>query len=293
MKSKTPVILAIILAGVLWGTSPLFADLLSDAGFSAIQMTATRSGVTALTLALVLFVLDRRAFRMRPRLILLAFFAGAGYFLTATLYYFAIGEIGAATAAVLLYTSPIYVLCVSLAFLGEKLTRAKLLATALMLLGCIFVSGVIGGFSGGILGVGVGLLSGAFYGLYNLMTKIAVQGGARPISLTFYTFLFAALLSITFADPIGYARLALGDPLSLVPILFLLGLVTCVLPYFLYTLSLVCLDAGVASALSIVEPMAATLFGILFLAERLSLPKMIGIALILLATLLFCREKSE
>ena len=293
MKGKTPSIFAIILAGVLWGTSPLFADLLAGVGFSAIQMTATRSGVTTLTLALVLLVLDRRAFWMSPRLILLAFFAGVGYFLTATFYYFAIGEIGAATAAVLLYTSPIYVLSISLAFLGEKLTRAKLLATALMLLGCIFVSGVIGGFSGGILGVGVGLLSGAFYGLYNLMTKIAVQGGARPISLTFYTFLFAALLSITFADPIGYARLALGDPLSLVPILFLLGLVTCVLPYFLYTLSLVRLDAGVASALSIVEPMAATLFGILFLAERPSLPKMIGIALILLATLLFCREKSE
>ena len=210
MKGKTPAILAIVLAGVLWGTSPLFADFLSDAGFSAIQMTATRSGVTALSLGLVLLFLDRGAFRMRPRLILLALFAGVGYFLTATFYYIAIGKIGAATAAVLLYTSPIYVLCVSLTFLGEKLTRAKLLATALMLLGCIFVSGVIGGFSGGILGVAFGLLSGAFYGLYNLMTKIAVQGGARPISLTFYTFLFAALFAITFADPIGYVRVLLS-----------------------------------------------------------------------------------
>lgn len=293
MKSKTPAILATILAGVLWGTSPLFADVLSDAGFSAIQMTATRSGVTALTLGLVLLFLDRGAFRMRPSLILLALFAGVGYFLTATFYYTAIGKIGAATAAVLLYTSPIYVLCVSLAALGEKLTKRKLTATLLMLLGCVLVSGVIGGFSGGILGVLFGLLSGAFYGLYNLMTKIAVQGGARPISLTFYTFLFAALFAITFADPIGYGRIVAGDATRLVPILLLLGIISCVFPYFLYTLSLVRLDAGVASALSIVEPMAATLFGALFLSEIPSLPKWIGIFLILLATLLFCREKSE
>ena len=293
MKSKTPAILATILAGVLWGTSPLFADILSDAGFSAIQMTATRSGVTALTLGLVLLFLDRGAFRMRPRLILLALFAGVGYFLTATFYYIAIGKIGAATAAVLLYTSPIYVLCVSIAFLGEKLTKRKLTATLLMLLGCVLVSGVIGGFSGGILGVLFGLLSGATYSLYNLMTKIAVKGGARPISLTFYTFLFAALFAITFADPIGYGRIVAGDATRLLPILLLLGIISCVFPYFLYTLSLVRLDAGVASALSIVEPMAATLFGALFLSEIPSLPKWIGIALILLATLLFCREKSE
>ena len=61
---------------------------------------------------------------------------------------------------------------------------------------------------------------------------------------------------------------------------------TFVIPYFLYTLSLKYLPAGTASALSIVEPMAATVFGIIFLRQIPDIFAGIGIVLIILAVFL-------
>ena len=51
------------------------------------------------------------------------------------------------------------------------------------------------------------------------------------------------------------------------------------------------LPAGTASALGIVEPMAATVFSVLFLGERLSILPAVGIVLILGAV--FMLGKSE
>ena len=53
------------------------------------------------------------------------------------------------------------------------------------------------------------------------------------------------------------------------------------------------LNAGTASALSIVEPMAATVFSVAFLNEKLTVFSVAGIILILGAVLLLAREESK
>ena len=64
------------------------------------------------------------------------------------------------------------------------------------------------------------------------------------------------------------------------------GIVTCFLPYFLYNLAMKDLPAGTASALGIVEPMAATVFSIVIFKEEVSVFSVIGIILILTAVFL-------
>ena len=66
----------------------------------------------------------------------------------------------------------------------------------------------------------------------------------------------------------------------------LAGLVTCFLPYMLYTFGLSGTEAGKASVMASVEPVVATLVGVLVYRERLDLFSLAGIALVLSAVLL-------
>ena len=60
-----------------------------------------------------------------------------------------------------------------------------------------------------------------------------------------------------------------------------------------YTKAMRTLPAGTASALGIVEPMAATVFSIAFLDERLSVISVAGIILILLAVFLLGKAEGK
>ena len=162
-----------------------------------------------------------------------------------------------------------------------------------MIVGCGLVSGIVGGARFEPVGILVGVINGMAYAAYNLITKYAMRKGAHPASTNLYSFIFMSAISLSVSKPWEMPEYIAKDPAVTIPLLIALGLVTFIIPFYIYTLGMRALPAATASALGVVEPMAATLFGILFLAERPSLPKMIGIALILLATLLFCREKSE
>jgi drug/metabolite transporter (DMT)-like permease len=185
-----------------------------------------------------------------------------------------------------MYTAPIYVLVFSVLFLGEKLTRVKISAIALMTVGCVLVSGVIEGFAFDAIGILFGLLAGISYGAYNIITKILMRRGADPTTTTFYSFALAAVLSFVVTPPSSlWENTAENLPLS-VPVLIIFGVTTCVAPYFLYTFALRDLPAGTASSLGILEPMSATLLSAVFLTEIPSPLSFVGILLILGAVVL-------
>ena len=75
------------------------------------------------------------------------------------------------------------------------------------------------------------------------------------------------------------------------PLLLLLGVCTFVIPYTLYTIGLRDLPAGTASALSIVEPMSATVYSIIFLKENMNLLTVMGIILVVGSVLMLSREE--
>ena len=71
----------------------------------------------------------------------------------------------------------------------------------------------------------------------------------------------------------------------------LAGLVTCYLPYLLYTFGLTGLETGRASILASVEPVVATLLGVLVYHEKLSLTGALGILCVLAAVVLLNRKE--
>ena len=283
--------LLIVLACVLWGTSGIFVHYLSPLGYTSLNMTGARAIVAFLCLLAYTLTFNRKALCVKPKHLLLFFGIGLSFFGTAGFYFTSMTMTSVSTAVVLMYTAPIYVTVFSVMFLGEKMTRSKLVSVILVIAGCIMVSGAVGGMTFEPLGVLIGVLSGIAYAAYNILTKIAMRAGAEPSSTTLYCFLSASIASLFFADPIGLAEVTAEAPLTNIAALIALGVITCVIPYLAYTLALRRLPAGVASSMGIIEPMSATLFSVLLFGEELGIVKIAGMAAILIAVALLGREK--
>ena len=179
----------------------------------------------------------------------------------------------------------------SVLFFREKLNRTKLMALALAFAGCALVSGISGGgltLKGLLLGLG----SGIGYGLYSILGTIALRK-YTPYTVTTYAFLFAAAGSWLVCSPgemIG--RFAASDNLPwLLFFCCLTGLVTAVVPFLAYTLGLRTVEASRAGILATVEPLVATLVGMIAFAEPLTLLSGLGIVLILAAVVLLNRKR--
>ena len=144
----------IILAAIFWSSMGIFVRGLTElAGFTSIQIVSLRLTVAALVFALILFIKNPKGFRIRMKDIPLFLGLGIGSVLFFTACYFAaIRMMTLSMAAILLYTSPIWVMLLSILFFREKLTGRKLIALSFSFLGCILVSGL------GTLHIGMGFV---------------------------------------------------------------------------------------------------------------------------------------
>lgn len=274
----------IIIAGILWGTSGLFVSVLTPLGFSALQMTAIRAVVSFACFFTYVLACKRGLFKVRPSQILLFLGHGISIFGTAYCYFLSMQMTSVSTAVVLMYTAPIFVTVFSVIFLGEKLNSLKVIAIALMMIGCCFVSGVIGGLKFDPVGILVGFLSGICYSAYNIITKIEMRRGCDSVATSMYGFLFMSIIGCLVCKPLEVFSLA--SSWWIVLLLVSLGITTTVLPYFFYTLAMRDMPAGTASSLSVIEPLAATLFGMIFLSQIPDIFAALGIVIIFTAIVL-------
>ena len=274
----------IIVAACFWGCMGIFVRHLGSFGFSAIQIVSIRITLAALFFALILLVKNRSGFKILPRDIPL--FLGLGFcsILFFTVCYFtAITIMPLSTAAILLYTSPIWIVLMSAIFFREKMNSKKLVALGLAFAGCVLVSGISGeGIT--LKGLLIGLGSGIGYGLYSILGTVALRRYS-PYTVTTYTFLLAAIGSWFICSPADMLTKfsAASNSTNLILFCFLTALVTAVIPFLSYTLGLRSVEASKAGILATVEPMVATIIGITCFAEALTLLSATGIALILAA----------
>ena len=284
-KSITPTgPILIIIAACFWGSMGIFVRGLSEYGFSPIQIVSIRITLAALMFCGLLLAKDRCGFKIRPRDIPLFLGLGFGSILFFTACYFsAITIMPLSTAAILLYTSPIWIVLMSAIFFREKMNGKKLVALTLAFAGCVLVSGISGeGIS--LKGLLFGLGSGIGYGLYSILGTVALRRYS-PYTVTTYTFLLAAIGSWFISSPTDLLSnfSAASNSTNLILFCFLTALVTAVIPFLLYTLGLRTVETSKAGILATIEPMVATIVGITCFSEALTLLSGTGIALILAA----------
>lgn len=272
----------ILLSGTLWGLIGLFNRSLSAAGFSPRSIVAVRNLGGLLVLGLFFLLFDRSVFRIRAKHLPYFFGTGIVSILFFTLCYFTCQQMcSLAVAAILLYTAPTFVVILSALLWKDRITRQKLAALVITFLGCTFVTGIWGGSltvtpTGFLLGLG----SGFFYGLYSIFARYALKH-YKPLTVTFYTFVFAGLGSLFVVRP-GELLSGLAQPR--VPLLVLgLIVISTALPYIFYTRGLAEVDSGRASILAGIEPVVAALVGILAFGEPWSPAVLLGLGCILLS----------
>lgn len=284
----------IILAACFWGSMGIFVRKLTAYGFTSIQIVAIRVTLAALIFSLILLIKDCKGFKISPKDIPLFLGLGLGSILFFTVCYFAaITMMPLSTAAILLYTSPFWIMFMSVLFFHEKMNAVKIIALIMAFGGCVLVSGISGeGVT--LVGLLLGLGSGLGYGLYSILGTIALKKYS-PYTVTAYTFIFAAVGSWFICRPKDMAtKFATADNLLwLIVFCFLTALITAVIPFLLYTLGLHMVEAGKAGILATVEPMVATIIGIVFFSEKLTLFSGLGILLILVAVIILNLKKKE
>ena len=284
----------IILAACFWGSMGIFVRKLGGYGFSSIQIVSIRVTIAALIFCIVLLIKDKKGFRISPRDIPLFVGLGWGSILFFTVCYFsAIAIMSLSTAAILLYTSPIWIMLMSMLIFHEKMNKGKLVALILAFTGCVLVSGISGdGIT--VTGLLLGLGSGIGYGLYSILGTIALRR-YTPYTVTTYTFVIAAIGSWMICRPAEMiTKIKTAETLpGLLLLCMLTAIVTAVIPFLSYTLGLRTVEAGRAGILATVEPLVATVIGLLCFSEPLTVLSAAGIVLILAAVVILnLKEKN-
>lgn len=287
MNRKNLSALLVASAGSMWGFMGLLVRRLSAANLSSIDVCFLRALVTAIAMALLLLVIDRKAFSIKLKDIWC--FIGTGVISVVFFnfcYFRTIMLTSLSVAAVMLYTAPVFVVLMSAVLFGEKLTKNKLLAALVAFLGCAFVSGVIGG-AGRLSAAGIlfGLGSGIGYAMYSIFSRYALERGYSSATISLYTFIFAVIPSFFLADRSAcFAAMSAGIGDFSVTVLIILFVTLA--PYLLYTRGLQGLENGTASIIASIEPVVATLVGWALYGEKLGIWNAVGIVLVLCSILL-------
>lgn len=278
--------LFILLAASLWGCIGVFLKYLTATGLTSMQVVAVRTFFAAVLYFLWLFFTDRSALKIRVRDCI--YFVGTGIFSLLFFnwcYFNTIKASSMSVAAVLLYTSPIFVMLMSAILFHESVTSRKLIALLMTFCGCFLVTGLLpmGGerISGQTILFGLG--AGFGYALYTIFGKYALKKYSSS-TVTFYTFLFATLGALPLSGLLRTPEVLLNGRVLAGGLG--MGVFCCLLPYLLYTNGLQFTQAGKAAILATAEPFVAAALGILLYHEEVTPFKLLGMAAILGSILL-------
>lgn len=206
----------------------------------------------------------------------------AGYQAT---YFTAVTLAGITVAALIaICSAPLMIAAMAPFALGEALGGRGRLALGLGVVGAALLIAAPGGaldasprFVGGaLLALGAGLA----YALYVVLAK-ATLARVAPLPLTTLTFTWGAVLltpAILWTES-PLRQLALGWPW-----LLYLGGVATAAAYAIYTVGLRLVPAAIAGIVTLLEPLTATLLGVLIFGERLGAVGIVG-ALLLVSAL--------
>jgi len=275
-----------LLAAFLFGANGSVSKVIIESGFSALQLTQMRVFGAAVISGLVLFLLDRRSFRLPPRqwpVIVVLGVVGVGL-LQAT-YAFAIALLPVGIALLLEYLAVLIVALVAFFFFKEKVHIRLWIAIALVIAGLVVVAEI---WASTLNPVGVlwGLAAAVTLATYFLVGERQLKT-ISPLALSFWTMSVATLFWApfsgwwTFTADTFIANASLGGTLESisVPVWFLIAWNVTLGSFAPFLLSLSALKRLSATAAGIVatsEIIFAFVTAWLWLQEALSTWQVIG-----------------
>ncbi len=284
----------ILIAGVSWGLIGVFTKAIDALGFTEMQMLFVKGIIAAAVLFCIILVKDKNQLKLKSWKDL-RYFVGTGilsFTFFSWAYMKAVNLTSLGVAAVLLYTAPTFVMLFSILLFGEKMTKRKALVLGMTFGGCVLVTGLLeGGAAFTWQGIAIGLASGVGYALYSVFGTYAIRAGYGSLTISFYTFLLAAIAMTFLVEPVTVV--AKITEMGQWPLALSFALLTTVVPYLCYTKGLSGLPASKASVTATIEPVVAAVLGILVFQESASMLKLLGIVLVLSSVVVMSRQEQK
>jgi drug/metabolite transporter (DMT)-like permease len=273
----------IIGAAFLWGASATLAKFLLNQQLDTLLIVQTRSTFSCLVMFAYFVLFSQKHLHVKStdlwRFALLGVlgWAGANFF-----YYFTIKESSVATAITIQYTAPLFVMSYEIWKKEERFTAVKVVAAVLSLLGCFLA--VTGSDFSAMRITPLGLLTGigsiiSFAFLTIFTRHILVRYSAWTV--TFYSIAFASLFWLILNPP--WKVVAQNPTTQTWGALFVLAMVSVLVPNLLFSGGLRFLVPSRAVIASTLEPVVAIVTAAMFIGEVLSFVQAIGALLVVLA----------
>ncbi|MFC4713410.1 DMT family transporter [Planococcus dechangensis] len=281
----------IILAAICWGITGGLADILMGKGWDPLVISFYR-GVIGLAFFLVWLLVSRKDHSgFSASLVLWSVVAGIGVAGNFTFYFLSIQSASVPVAATLMYTAPLFVLLISFLFRLERSTWFKWACIFSVLIGIVLLTEAYDAGSGTVnfIGVATGLGAGLSYALFIFGFKNASARGKPQMVLVIAFLAFCVILSLL----VNFQEAASVPVSSDVGWFVAIGIIGAGLSFALYTIGIRQTEASTASMIAMVEPVTASLFGILLLNEELSLVQLLGMAVILLTVTTLSVKKGD
>ena len=180
------------------------------------------------------------------------------------------------------YFAPVMVMVVCPLLFKEKLNGKQILCFVMATAGLVLITGTAGGGKQDLLGIAFGLTAATFYATVMLLNKFIK--GVMGLHRTFIQFLAAVMVLMPYvACTSGFTIGGLNSTGWIN--LLIVGVIHTGIVYCMYFSAIKELPGQKVAILSYIDPLVAVLVSVLWLNESMTLPQMIGGALILGFTL--------
>ena len=282
MKRITGILL-IAISAASFGTLAIFGRYAYDAGMDTFTVLFLRFSVAAVLMGILLAA--RRESLPKGRVLGQLIGMGAlGYVGQSFMYLTAINYASAGLVALLLYLYPFFVMLLSALVLKEKVTRVKIVALALALIGTALTVDPQGG---QLVGALMAISAAAIYSVYIIVgTNVMKHVSAAQSSTVIFASAGVVFGSITAVNGAHFPTANSGwfAMLGIV-------LIATVIPVITFLAGLGMVGPTNAAMLSTLEPVVTVLLAAWLFGEQLPAVALVGGGLILVAVILLTRNE--
>jgi drug/metabolite transporter (DMT)-like permease len=274
----------ILISGISFGAAAIFARFAYGAGTNPITLLFLRFGIASL--CMIFMMLIRRLPLPRGQILFGLVLMGAlGYVGQSFCYFTALTLVSAGLVALLLYLYPAILTLLAIIILKERISKTKILALIFALIGTILTIGPMGG--GRPLGVVLALGAAFIYSIYILVgSKITKPGTAIQASTVIITsaaVVFGVIIAVQGASfPTTFFGWSSASALAVI---------STVLAVVTFLAGLERVGPVNAATLSTIEPVVTVILAALILGETITLLRIVGGLMIILAVIILARSE--
>jgi drug/metabolite transporter (DMT)-like permease len=283
--------LLILLSAVLYGVSPILAKVAYSYGVSTLTLLTLRSTFATACLWLGLAARGRPVRVPGPSLAALLITGTTLIPIQVFGYFWALAAFPASSASVLVYTFPLHVAWMGRIFLGERLRPDEVAVLIVVVAGALLVAGQTPVPAGATLQLIALAVSTLTAGLYMVVARRIVRD-VEPVTAMAILAPASALTYLAVALAAGQLQVTL-PPAVLAATLGSAALANIVAPLLLLS-ALRSVPAARAAMLGTLEPVVTVSLSVLFLGDRLTALRTLGIVIVIGGiALLQARRSSE